>query len=417
MRQVPRGDSFTTILWLTFFDQISITIGFPVLTFLCFDKRSWLFSSVASHTARSLWYGLYSAAPHIVMLFSVVIMGVLADRFGRKPILVVGALGALFLAVASLISVFAGSVTLMLVGMLIGGSFARTEATAMAAISDISQPHKRIVNIGFLQLAISLGALVGPLVGGYFAYGFWFSKLNFALPFCFAAIAASITVWITVFYFNETYIQKHKQKKLTISWRVLLTRDIGKLALVLVLIQFAWRIYYQFMPPILKIIWHFSVFKVGLFLAVVALFLCLASAFVIRWLNHYFSATQILRYAIIAIACGIVMTILGLETSNVLLAKILLWLAIGPVAMGDVVAFCAITSLFSQSIPRMHQGKIMSIDLMLVSLVWALVGLLGGGLMAINVRLPIEFSIVPILLALVVLFMTSLSASRGSFGG
>jgi MFS transporter, DHA1 family, tetracycline resistance protein len=386
MRQVPKN-KLLPIFTITLLDQIAITIGFPVLTFLCFDPNSRLFTVAVSHMTRSFWFGVCSAAPGFIAIITAPLLGFISDHWGRKPILIIGGLSALLLCMFTTLSIFYGTVFLLAIGCVIAGFCARTEPVALAVVGDLSLPEHMMINMGYLQLSISIGAFLGPLLGGYFANRYLFEILNFSLPYLIGVLVAIVTVIVTIKYFRESYKPVKREKT---NWRQLLINPaIMQIAMILILTQISWRIYYQFIPPILKINFHYSATLVGIFLAIVAIWLALATAFGVRWLSNYFSVPNLIKYLCYVELTGLILAIGGCLLPLAWLSQFLIWISVIPVAVSDVIIFCAISTLFSQAVSAQNQGKIMGFCFVIVSAVWALTGLGGGLLAGVNIVLPI----------------------------
>ena len=60
------------------------------------------------------------------------------------------------------------------------------------------------------------------------------------------------------------------------------------------------------------------------------------------------------------------------------ISQYLLWISAAPIAIGDVVAYIAITTLYSNAVDKDNQGKVMGLCFIIISLTWALTALLGG---------------------------------------
>ncbi len=117
------------------------------------------------------WAGLITAAAAVSMAVVQPIWGNLADRFGRKPMVVR--------------SMLAGSIITTLMGMatspeqllllrFIQGAFTGTIAAANALVA-ASTPRSRLgYALGVMQMSFFLGASVGPLGGGLIADHFGF---------------------------------------------------------------------------------------------------------------------------------------------------------------------------------------------------------------------------------------------------
>ncbi len=115
--------------------------------------------------------------------------GRLSDRIGRRPVLLMTAIG---LGLSYLFWFFSTSFTLFLLSRVIGGIMSGNLGVASAAMADMSTPEQRARDMGLLGAAFGMGFIIGPVVGGlgsqidltaYFPEG----PLN---PFSFAALIA-----------------------------------------------------------------------------------------------------------------------------------------------------------------------------------------------------------------------------------
>jgi DHA2 family multidrug resistance protein-like MFS transporter len=128
-------------------------------------------------SAELLWitdiYGFLEAGLLIVM-------GSLADRFGIKKILLIGATA---FSVSSTFAAFAPSAFWLIIAravMGIGGA-----AILPAVISLIRNlfrnEHQRTFAVGMYTTAFSTGSMIGPVVGGFLLYHFWWGSI-FLMP-------------------------------------------------------------------------------------------------------------------------------------------------------------------------------------------------------------------------------------------
>ncbi|KXX79201.1 Proton-coupled folate transporter [Madurella mycetomatis] len=100
-------------------------------------------------------------------------LGALSDRYGRKRMMVVCAIGGI---AAEIITILAGqfpdtvNYQWMLLGSLLDGltgSFAAGNVLSHAYTSDCTPPSKRAVSIGYLHSCLFTGLAFGPLLAGY----------------------------------------------------------------------------------------------------------------------------------------------------------------------------------------------------------------------------------------------------------
>ncbi|THD63538.1 TCR/Tet family MFS transporter [Phenylobacterium sp.] len=106
------------------------------------------------------------------------ILGVLSDRVGRRPILLISNFG---LAVDFLFMAFAPTLWWLYVGRILNGMTAASFSTGGAYVADITPPQDRAKNFGMLTSAFSFGFIFGPIVGGFLG------DINIRLPFLVAA--------------------------------------------------------------------------------------------------------------------------------------------------------------------------------------------------------------------------------------
>jgi MFS family permease len=407
MRQAPHNKkNLSSIFWIIFLDEIGMTIGFPVLTFLCFDKKSSLFAITTSHAIRSYWYGIINSLPFIIALFSVPLLSWLSDHQGRKRILLLGAFGAFSYAAFTAAGILTGTIFLLIIGCIINGLFSRTEPVALAVIGDSSDDNNKMLRMGLLQFCIAAGAFLGPLIGGYFTERFWFHKLNFSMPYLIGAGFGTLTFVFVLLIFKETLSTHRSKRKISFTDTLSLLRNpqVIKISLALLLIQLSWRTYYQFIPPVLKLHFHYSATIIGIFIAVIALWLALAASLGLKFLANFFTQQQIFHASYITVFCGLLLANIANLLPTGILSQILSWIAAAPIAIGDVISYSLITTFYSNAVAATDQGKVMGINYIIYGSVWAMTGLIGGYLAAINVNAPIMLA--PISIALLLLIKT-----------
>ena len=145
-----------SILFLTVFvDLVGFGIVLPLLPIYA-DRFG------ASGTQIGILVLSYSAAQ---LLFAP-IWGRLSDRFGRRPILIVGLLGS---TASYLIFAYASSVLVLLMSRVMAGIGGANIPVAQAYIADVTPPERRAANMGLIGTAFGLGFIFGPVIGGVLA--------------------------------------------------------------------------------------------------------------------------------------------------------------------------------------------------------------------------------------------------------
>src|SRR5262249_54353434 len=90
-------------------------------------------------------------------------LGRLSDRFGRRPIILLGLAGT---AANYVIAAEARSLWLLFLARLVGGVCGSNAATAAAYIADVTPPAGRTAAFGQMGAVCGLGLALGPVLGG-----------------------------------------------------------------------------------------------------------------------------------------------------------------------------------------------------------------------------------------------------------
>jgi DHA1 family tetracycline resistance protein-like MFS transporter len=104
-------------------------------------------------------YALYAAMQFVFAP----VLGVMSDRFGRRPVLLVSIAGA---AVDYLLLAFAPELWMLIAGRAIAGITGANMAVATAYITDISTEAQRAQRFGMFHAMFGIGFIVGPVLGG-----------------------------------------------------------------------------------------------------------------------------------------------------------------------------------------------------------------------------------------------------------
>ncbi|WP_294638527.1 MFS transporter [uncultured Aquabacterium sp.] len=137
-------------------DMMSIGIIAPVLPKL-------IGSFMDSGASTSMGYGAAQAAFAIAQFFSAPVLGALSDRYGRRPVLLLGLVG---MAVNFFVTALATEFWMLIAVRIMGGAVCANIAVANAYVADITEPKDRAKNYGLLGAMFGLGFILGPVTGG-----------------------------------------------------------------------------------------------------------------------------------------------------------------------------------------------------------------------------------------------------------
>jgi DHA1 family tetracycline resistance protein-like MFS transporter len=388
MRQVPK--KLFPLFLVILFDQTSLSIMFPVLTFIFFDKSSALFSPDTTHATRSLLYGVCISLANLSSIIVAPLLSLLSDNYGRKKILLISTLGAFTFALFSTLGVLYGILWLVLAGKFISGLCSSTDPVAQAIVGDLVEKDNKVLHMGHLQFIISVGAFIGPVIGGYFAKAWLFSSLNFSVPFLIAAAFAVIATLITSIFFKETFRPKEQHPlQLKQTFSLLRNPIILQISITLLLMQISWSTYYQFIPPLLKTSFYFNSTQTGLFVGLIAFWLAIASTIILGLVKNRYTHHQLIKYSTHLMFIGFCTIFISVIFSHNHFSAMLLWLSGALIPIGDVIGYCAITTLYSNAVSAEDQGKAMGLCFVIVAITWTGTALGGGALAALHISLPL----------------------------
>jgi MFS transporter, DHA1 family, tetracycline resistance protein len=180
---------FFILLVTIFIDMLGIGIMWPVLPMLVKDLSG---GSIAS--ASAIYGGLVSLYSLMQFAFGPA-MGALSDRFGRRSIIILSLVG---LAADYLILAVATSLWWVAAARLVGGVLGASIATAYAYVADVSPAERRAQDFGLLGVALSIGFVAGPFLGGVLG------EIGTRVPFVVAAIVSLTAVAFAFFLLPES---------------------------------------------------------------------------------------------------------------------------------------------------------------------------------------------------------------------
>jgi DHA1 family tetracycline resistance protein-like MFS transporter len=188
---------FATVL----LDMLGLGLIAPVLPQLLLT----LTGGNGSRTAALI--GIFGTMFALMQLLCSPLMGILSDRFGRRPVIVISNLG---LALDYGIMALAPTVGWLFAGRVIAGITSANMTTANAYVADVVEPQQRATAYGFLGVAFGLGLIAGPAVGGLLG------GVNLRLPFWFAA---AMSLANTIYGFAVLPESLRREQRRAIVWR------------------------------------------------------------------------------------------------------------------------------------------------------------------------------------------------------
>jgi MFS family permease len=163
--------------------QFGMIMALMVITFTGFGIIIPVLPEVVnSHFHLNMMLVVYS----LVAFLMSPVWGKMSDRYGRKPIIVIGTLG--FSLSFLMLALSGADLFVMYASRVLGGAFSgAVAAVAVAYIADITTDETRTRGMGLIGMSIGLGFIIGPGVGA------GLSVISLYTPFFVSAVLALLT--------------------------------------------------------------------------------------------------------------------------------------------------------------------------------------------------------------------------------
>jgi DHA1 family tetracycline resistance protein-like MFS transporter len=322
-------------------DILAMGLTIPVLPRLILDFLGGNMKEAADWNG---WFGLVFAT--MQFLFSPV-LGVLSDRFGRRPVILLSNLG---LGLDYIVMVLAPSMSWLFLGRIISGVTASSIPTAMAYIADVVPKEKRAAAFGMIGVAFGLGFVIGPFLGGLL------SDFDPRLAFWVAA-GFSLANWLWGYFFVPESLPHDQRKAFTlrranpVGSLVLLRShpELGKLAAIQFLAYVAHNVFSVWaLYSIYRYGWNQT--SIGLSLAVVGICTAAISAGLTPRMVKHFGEKRTLYIGQFFGATGMVIAGLA-RTGAMLLASV-------PIISMWNISMPAAQSMMTHRVSEREQGEL-----------------------------------------------------------
>src|SRR3954466_11239509 len=153
--------------------------------------------------SASKMLGIFSTVWALMQFVFSPVLGVLSDRFGRRPVVLLSNLG---LGLDYIVMALAPTLSWLFVGRIISGVTSASVPTATAYIADVTPKEKRAGAFGMIGVAFGVGFVLGPAIGGPLG------DISPRLPFWVAA-GFSLTNWLWGYFFVPESLPKERRKE------------------------------------------------------------------------------------------------------------------------------------------------------------------------------------------------------------
>ncbi len=376
-------------------DMLALGLIAPVLPKLILDFLHGDMNSAAN------WNGVFGTVFALMQFFFSPVLGVLSDRFGRRPVILLSNLG---LGLDYIVMALSPTIGWLFLGRVISGITASSIPTAMAYIADVTPKEKRAGAFGLIGVAFGLGFILGPGFGGPLG------DINIRLPFWVAA-GFSLANWLYGYLFVPESLQHRKEFTLRranpIGSLVLLRShpELSKLATLQFLAYVSHEVFVIWaLYAIYRYAWNQT--TIGVSLALVGIFTAAISGGLTGRIVARLGERRTLYIGQFFGALG--MVIAGLAKTGVV------YMASIPVISLWNISFPAAQGMMTHRVSEREQGELQGAIQSLRSIAFVIGPFLFSGIFAwfINPRHAFHIPGAPYYLAAALLFSAMLLATR-----
>ncbi|PYL98308.1 MAG: tetracycline resistance MFS efflux pump [Verrucomicrobia bacterium] len=182
-------------------DVLAMGLIIPVLPKLILDFLGGKMTDAAN------WNGWFALVFALMQFVCSPLLGVLSDRFGRRPVILLSNLG---LGLDYVVMALAPTIGWLFLGRIISGITTSSIPTAMAYIADVTPKEKRASAFGMIGMAFGVGFAFGPAIGGLLGsvtprLAFWVSA------------GLSLTNWLYGYLFVPESLPTERRKNFSLS--------------------------------------------------------------------------------------------------------------------------------------------------------------------------------------------------------
>ncbi len=389
------------LFFVLFIDSMGLGLLFPILNSLIIDPSSHFLAQHTSLAMREFWYGVTTGIFMLCWFFGAAILGDLSDMIGRKKALLICLIGACLGYLLGGFGIASKSLWLLILGRIIAGFTAGSQPIAQAAIVDVSKPENKPRNIGLILLAISLGFIFGPVIGGILSDNQLSSWFGFSLPLYFAAALSLINALLLWLFFKETFVKTEKldirlQHAFNIFISAFKHEKIRMLSIVLLIMILGWSGYYTFISTFVLEKFHYPAHTVSYFMAVLGCGFALGCGYLVNLTAKYFSLKLLTVINLFVTGIAILISVLFPIPWIIWSCAFIIGTTLG-IGYSDLIV------LFSNQVGENEQGWVMGVTGSVMALAFAATSFIMATLVSYSINLPLITAGVGIILSAIIM--------------
>lgn len=365
------------VLLLTLVNVLGYSIMIPVFPFI-----------VDTYHGGALTYGILLSSYSLFQFLGAPLLGSLADKYGRRPLLIISNLGTLlgwlifaaayFIPTDLHLGVISIPIAVIIISRIVDGITGGNISVSNAYASDITPAREKTKVFGYMGALVGLGFIIGPAIGGY-SSSFGINYLGTILVSAGITVISIILMW---YFLPESLPEKKRAKHLQIHilkeinffeklMKFKSNRFIQKLFFIRMFLAFMFSAYTSIVVLFLKEYFHLTAKQLGLLFLLFGLFLIFNQTYITNRLARKYGDLQAFYIGQIVMTLGMVVIIF--IPNFWLLLVVSYFLNIG-ISMSMV----TFKSLIANHVGESRQGEINGLDESVLAGASAFAPLLAG---------------------------------------
>ena len=343
-----------------FLDFFGIGLTIPTLTPLVKDPGSGLFRDPGTEMFRDTIYLLISSCFFIGSFFGAPVIGMLADKMGRRPLILFTSFFTMLSTAVVLFGILWKIPAFLFVGRLIAGLLSGMLIVLQSSIADISEDNMKAKRFGMIGIAFGLGFSVGPILGSLLSDPAYHPVFGYYLPYLIATLLNAINfVFIYISYPETIKVFNSKRvnylKGLHNIKQAAAQESTRMLFLIILVLATGFSLFIQYFQAYLINRFHFSKLEQGISLLYMGVWIAISQGFILKQLLKKLEPIRILLISIPLMALGFFLLNFAVDYIQFFCFAPLLALAQG-------LTFPSILAILSNSAAKEKQGEILGIN-------------------------------------------------------
>jgi DHA1 family tetracycline resistance protein-like MFS transporter len=342
----PNRQALLFIVVTVILNTLGFTLIVPVAPFL-------VARYVSNPNSLGVAVGWLSSIYAVCQIIAAPGLGVLSDRFGRRPLLLLYLFGS---AVGYLLLGIGGALWILFLGRAIDGLTGANTSIIVAYITDVVPASQRSKYFGFLGAIGAACVVLGPAAGGFLA------QFGYAVPFFVAGAVSFVSVLFGIFFMPESLTSERRIATLTLNQ----LNPLNTLREVFLFPQLRWLMIALFFYTLSTIILpsnlglftkdslNWEADRVSILFSVFGLSSMLVQGLVLQGLLKWFKAHQVTTAGLgVTMVALLMVALISIRSSSVIL-----YLGIIVFALGEGLTSPIMLELITHNTDEQSHGKV-----------------------------------------------------------